>query len=871
MLDISWLLTLYYRAAQHDNKFICRWAILDLLSMDLSCSPLLSPCYWWFLYGPLMRMLSEYNIYARSDDDMKGDAPAVGMAVVTFFTSFAERLQVNNRPAFCAGLLSAIVRQEFTQVPLVFMSQMLASLPSCPAWDSEAVSIIRGIFPLFRTFNPQMTVAIQSFLLKAVINLTNPRRVSWTVLGDFLSLFSTIDCLCRGNDLWEATVNFVEKIRGSVCHETPGESGLTELTSTSNPFDHLKSRIEAFLNDQTPVIPASDSEAQSVIRLLVISCDAHLKFSKNLTTKQPVQEILQQIVTVIHHASSHVYAPDRKTERAAILLSGILHHLNSTTPACSRNSSQKTASAGNSKVKVDNSTYLMFELLRSSGPDMLELLLRKLTTAAMNLSHADFSFAFLDLANELYIFMTANIEGQEVECHYHFIDNLIQKSRKMVLDKQSGRQHLTLSDWRSFALSMKCLAFCCNVLKTEQLPSSSYLRYTLLQTIAELDLSSEFPKPKFLYPGEEGDHTSTEASPLIKKGWGRLVSDVLEAQWLCVGFLIEESQRYTEDKDQEMKKKLENFLVDLPETTLKALSLGSGQAILPIIKCVRLLTPRMLLKDASLCSRALASVWWTFQNRQKGDHIWFWGTLRETTQVLFSPCLLTLPEDHPITAIVRKYWAELLAMGEDRPGIVNHVIEPCCKFWTSSHCDYNHAISASQFSEGDRKQSLEVHLDFIIEASIFGPSEKKTIRVTNFVLEYVHRLSEQYEICPVTVNELRDDTRVRVNAINTLMVLSPKDPRDSKLLQRVIRALIAKNSDLLEDKPRSSINSYAHRRKHRVWQAVLVSLSLLLEEGDATESFFRQVLEGMFGAILGDNQVSVRNFVQWGLVLILGR
>jgi len=43
MLDISWLLTLYHRASQHDNKFICRWAILVLLGMDLSNSSLSTP------------------------------------------------------------------------------------------------------------------------------------------------------------------------------------------------------------------------------------------------------------------------------------------------------------------------------------------------------------------------------------------------------------------------------------------------------------------------------------------------------------------------------------------------------------------------------------------------------------------------------------------------------------------------------------------------------------------------------------------------------------------------------------------------------------------------------------------------------------
>ncbi|KAJ7312665.1 Tar (HIV-1) RNA binding protein 1, partial [Desmophyllum pertusum] len=164
MLDISWLLTLYQRAAQHDTKFICRWAILDLLNTDLCNSPLLNTCCWWFLYGPLMSMLGEYAIYGRAYDGLRGDTSPVGTAAVTFFTEFAKTLPVNDRQSFCAGLLSAIVKQDFSQVPLVFISQMLASLPPCSAWDSNALASIRSFFTLLRTFSPHMSSAIQSFL-----------------------------------------------------------------------------------------------------------------------------------------------------------------------------------------------------------------------------------------------------------------------------------------------------------------------------------------------------------------------------------------------------------------------------------------------------------------------------------------------------------------------------------------------------------------------------------------------------------------------------------------------------------------------------------------------------------------------------------
>ena len=354
---------------------------------------------------------------------------------------------------------------------------------------------------------------------------------------------------------------------------------------------------------------------------------------------------------------------------------------------------------------------------------------------------------------------------------------------------------------------------------------------------------------------------------LVKKGWGRLVSDFIEAQWRCVEFLLE--QVYSNSGGRQQRGKLEPFLTTLPDAALEALSLGSGLAVVPVIRCVRLLTPQMLLTDDALCSQAVESVWWTFQDRQKGDHIWFWGTLREMTKVVFNPCLLVLPEEHPITSIVRKYWGELLTLGEDRPGIVNHVIGPCCEFW--ANCPQNNDPNpVHEISEEDRKRSLEVHIDFLTEACVFGPRVKKTLRVTCYVLEYVRMLGEKCEISPLYKDELRDCTRVRVNAINMLLTLNPEIERDVRLLQRVVRLLITKLDELTEEKPRSSINSYSHRRKHRVWQAILVALSQLFK-ADTEEMFAGEVLEEAFRASVSENQVSVRNFLQWGMVLILGR
>ena len=863
MLDSSWVLTLYHKAAMHDNRFICRWALLDLLSVDLDSSPLLSTCYWGFLFGPLMNLLSEYSIYARVDEEARGHPPAVGSTVVAFFTNFAERLPVNERQLFCAKLLSAVVRQEFSQVPLVFISRMLANLPPSQSWDSNSLISIRNIFPLFRTYNPHMSSAIQSFLLKAVIKQADPTRVHWNDIGYFLSLLWK-DCLCRGNSLWDATVSWIWKI-GSVVDVSPKTSNEIGLNinkyGSCNLFDHLSERLEAFLSNGTSELSRDDQEACSVVRLLVIGCDSQLNFSEISTSEKLVKDLFHQIVGVVQHASNHVYASEVRTVRAAMILAGVLNHLNCKVKFVGRESND--IAAAEEKKEIDRFLDIIASLLRSAGADIFELLLRKLTAAAS--TDTDSSFVFLDLSSELCEFVTSSVhfESQGLDVYYRFIKNLMQNSKDVIQKKQLDRDQLSLNDWRSFAQSLKSLALSCSSLTAHPGPQSTHLGRDMLKIIVEFDLSSEFPTPQMMYPDRAHGGTKVETRTSVKKGWGRLVSEFLEAQWCCIKFFLEEFQHF-----KDLDGKFEKFLEDLPEAALEALSLGSGQAVIPIMKCIQLLIPRMLCSGVPLCLQALESVWWTFQDRQKGDHFFFWRTLKEATQIFFNPCLLTLPREHPVSTLVCNYWGKLMALGEDRPGVLNHVIQPCCHFWSGLSSDKNAATL--ELTEKDRKKSMESHLDLLTEAFVFGPREKKTLRVTNYSLQYVYQLARQRVVCAINMDELRDDTRVRVNAVNALVMLNPKDAIDRELLESIVRALIVKNAELVEEKRKSSINSYCHRRKHRVWQAILVALSRLLE-AEISESFAREVLDGMFDAILSDNQVSVRNYLQWGMIHILGR
>ena len=843
LLDMSWITTLYHRASHHENRFVCKWAALSILSTDLEKSPLLDPHRWKFLFGPLLGMLKEFSIYSRGEDAIRGDVPPVGQAIVQFFSKCVGVLPGGERQAFLCQLLEGIERQNFEEVPLVFVSEALAEVSPCPAWGSEELSRIKRIFSQLQTHNLHVRAALQCFLLKAVVNLTDVTKVGWTDVGSLLSSYRLEESLERTSPLWRKVGDWLWTIQLA-------ETGL-------NLSDYLKVNIDNLLRDDGAKMPMSNVTVQALMRMLLIAADAHCVptagSAKDPNSASPFVKILQQLVRVIQEASTHVYASEKKVIKATMLLTMILENLcpdlkDGVQKVEPDESSERSK---NLTPNPDPTVAAVLSIITPSFSEILNSLLRKLTVSFQEQCDLHNGGIYLKLAEKLFGVFAATLEGNpQLKQLYGFVKELTRSASATVTCEKLQQQNMSLEQWNSLVLAMKCLAWVCTSIRAQRDHFQGALIHSLAQTISKLNLRCEFIRPA---AAQGDDVTGYDVAIATSVDWNGVVSDAIESQWTCVEFLLEEILKSgTGPPDVSLKALLNK--------ALEVLSVSPRKAALPVLRCIGFLIQRILKEDENACVAAVEAVWRAFQNRQRREHKWFWEMLKETTAVLFSAPLLSLPENSPLTTNIRGYWQELMTLGEERPGIFNLVIGQCCELWSG--------VSIPE--DKCRISSLSVHIDLVQEALLFGPQLKKALYIISDVIECLRNLDDASITGALKYHLLRNDARARVDMINTLLTLDPRDADHVSFLRDLIRSLINRDADLSQDNSRSRLNSTCHRRKQRAWQTILVLLPRVLDTDPAGE-FATDLLEGAFTALRFDNQISVRDLLEWTMVLTLGR
>ena len=69
-------------------------------------------------------MLNDNALYSRGDDNIRGDPPPVGSAVVSFFKACADNLAKTQQELFFKEFLTAVAHLGLHQVPLFFIAQV---------------------------------------------------------------------------------------------------------------------------------------------------------------------------------------------------------------------------------------------------------------------------------------------------------------------------------------------------------------------------------------------------------------------------------------------------------------------------------------------------------------------------------------------------------------------------------------------------------------------------------------------------------------------------------------------------------------------------------------------------------------------------
>ena len=762
-------------------------------------------------------MLKEHSTYSRGEGAVCGDVPDVGRAVLQFFSRFVDALPEEQWSTFLCQLLSSIEKAGLEEVPLVFLTQALSEMPPWPAWDGHALASVKRILAQFYTFNLHLRGCLQYFLFKAVVRLTDTGRVRWSEMEVVLTSDQLGESLVRGSAMWMQLCDLFWRIQN---HDS----------NTSLP-DYLRTNIDSLLRDENAELAAGSPRIQALVRMLLFAADAHFTFTADSGHPlSPIIDIVQQLVSAVQQAGTHVYASGKRVLHACLLLSELLEQLDA--PHAPRE---------------DPTVSVVLSIFTSGCSEILSSLVRKLTLSSVESCDLATGGAYLRLAEQIFLLIAAGSESNLCSKHLiGFWGELIEKSGAAASREALQRRDLSLGELSSIALATKCLALVCRCVMSHRGHFQGALIQFLRQTVSQLSLRGEFHKPRAA--------RGIDDSAVPAGNWSAVVLEAIETQWACVEFLLHETLGDPREGAPPHQSP-DHLLV----AALDILSVAPQQATLPVLRCVGRLVPAVSRDDALVVS-ALDAVWRAFQDRRRRDLKWFWETLRETTAVLFSGTTLGFPRDHPVTSRIRDYWQELLACGENRPGVVNEVVARCCELWAG----------ASGLDCAARVRSLSVHADLVVGALLFGPQFRKQLSIVNDVIGYLRCLGDEGVNGVLKYDQFRSDVQPRVDVINALMTVDPRDASHVTFLRELIRALIRKDAEMSAEWPISRLNSRSHRRKLRLWQTVLALFRRVLV-ADGSEELGVELLESTFLALCCRNQSSVRVLLEWTMILTLGR
>ena len=86
MLHVSWLSVIVHRAAIHENRFVKKWGITTLLTLNLEQVPLLeNDVTRRFTCDTLIMLLKEPTLYAKNHGEGKAEPSLLAKHLLAFF------------------------------------------------------------------------------------------------------------------------------------------------------------------------------------------------------------------------------------------------------------------------------------------------------------------------------------------------------------------------------------------------------------------------------------------------------------------------------------------------------------------------------------------------------------------------------------------------------------------------------------------------------------------------------------------------------------------------------------------------------------------------------------------------------------------
>uniref|UniRef100_A0A8B9BEN2 tRNA (guanosine(18)-2'-O)-methyltransferase TARBP1 n=1 Tax=Anser brachyrhynchus TaxID=132585 RepID=A0A8B9BEN2_9AVES len=566
-------------------------------------------------------------------------------------------------------------------------------------------------------------------------------------------------------------------------------------------------------------------EAKLVATMILLAADVDGK--SNIEWIE-LEAFLNPLLDVLMKLGSNAYIPTLKTDKSLQLLLKLL----------------QTCSLKCSNTQDDKVLSFIWKSLMTPVESILEFILRQLTTNELStVGDLDRCDLYLALIPEI-VNLCSQVSWKKLPTVKNFILSLTNASIRNF--RETNCKELKLKEQIKKVISMASLTVVCEIMDRkpeahlEALPSVDALK----RFISFFQFNEVLKKPSYIEEKSRYVFCPVLCEETSSQGWGKIVARYVRDQWICLRFVLNTFPMLAQEEEtSELSSSTVERSKKILQSALEALTILPSDQVLPVFDCMKVLVPKLLNSSESLCIEAFDLAWKIISSLSNTQLI-FWSNLKAFVQFIFDTEVLAVAASAKGQAYakIKKIIFKLIDLSATKTGVFNVVLSHCCRSWIFPAVDDRSALTNAFLNAGN-------YCELITEACVFGTVFRRDQSLTFFLL--------------IFYSTNRDDHYVRVCAIKFLCLLDGSNTLHKMFMEDIVSKLLDKDEQVSRSRTRYYANSLQHRIKNRIWQTLL----LLLPKLD--QNFLCGTLDKVFQAGFGNNQASVKYFIEWIVILSL--
>ncbi|KAJ8308141.1 hypothetical protein KUTeg_013015 [Tegillarca granosa] len=785
LLHTSWLIAVLKQAFIHESLFLQRWAVDVVLSFDFHTCPIIRQGQDQYFSGEFLFSLQEPKLYIRPLGSPLGSNSDCAEKLRTFLPSCCAAFRDNkSKTTFVSSVLKTVCSSTWGPAPLLFMCQALSHIPKAPLLDKDSILNLRKIVGA--------NISTVTPYIRGAIQcfcaqtLINLIDLEKITASDFFPILVVFN---QNESLQRGTTLW--KLLSDWLQEAV-QFGI----DTWSPDSILKIIDNLIVNylqvESEGHYSPSQSECCQISRMMLLSADAGIlpvRTSADIIDDKDmtsVTSLIGRLTDIISAVNVRAYMSPVKAEKALELLLSIYGELRSTD---------------------DVIGILVKETLTSCFPEMITFIQRLLISdwrMMEDLSSIDLCTRVISL-----------IDKKVGDCMKSLVEASIS-----TLSSCIGLSEVSLESQMKIIGAGSILATIASHIDGQK-DDSQQIVTSICNFTKTINIRSTFDRP----PSYDS-----------KKEWGRMTSRFMTNQWQLIHLCLNTGNSIQISDES---------LLDL---CFECLSVGLGDTLSPLFKCIQILLPKILASGNTQKVIETLKVTWSCVDEVKRKTN-FWDILREFVSLAYQPDLLQLPDSSQVTDKLLEYADMLMTTGEEREGIANMLISWLVTVWR-------------------HKEMMEVaakYYTIIVEACTYGVLKKKA-RQMNDVYGYLDTLGNQCSVNELLPNIATSDIKVRVMIINFLCELKPLDPSHQKFCHELLSKLTEKYRYIMKNSAgHTYINMHSHRLRERTQQIIIML------EPFITEINCQEMWDYAWECLTQEPQPSVRHLLEWLILRLAHR